>query len=266
MESKTDFLTAVSEACRVNFQDLEYATQDELVHLFILPRLVVKCGEENRGARIGDDFMRFMTKWGRECIERDRFTGELLMELALQRISKGALLHREVDLWEILPEAYREYTANYDQPRLMDDVCLAFLKENLAACFDVENVHYIWHAEEILLGMLDNLHEDGTTEMIWNEEICTTPVSEIYLWAEELAIRRFGVQKLAERYAESYWADGAAFLKKHAAEIDWDGFFKKIDLDAEGYRYGAVKRFFLKIFGRYDDVVKKDLKAVIVCA
>ena len=130
MERK--FIKAVADLCRVEVNEIARASQAELVNDYILPRGVEPTGQDTRGWRIGPHFMQFMAEWGQYCVKRDNFTGELLMEIALQRLSKGAIireLHGE--------KAYREAQASFEVTD-KDDVATKKRKRTGYAVFHVQ--------------------------------------------------------------------------------------------------------------------------------
>lgn len=94
--NKNDYLESVAKLCCVEVNDIAGKSQSQLVNDYILPRGVEPTGQDTRGWRIGPLFMKFMTNWGQYCVKEDQFTGELLMEIAMQRLSKGAII-RNID-------------------------------------------------------------------------------------------------------------------------------------------------------------------------
>ena len=73
-----------------NVNELVGMSQNEVVNKVILPIIVQPTGQDIRGWRIGDDYMSLMAEFGEYCWQQDAFTGEILLEIALQRISCGA--------------------------------------------------------------------------------------------------------------------------------------------------------------------------------
>ena len=94
MERK-DFIRDVAELCRVNESEIASLSQRKLVDNYILPKAVEPTGQDTRGWRISPQFMQFMAGWGQYCVREDRLTGEILMEIAMQRLSCGAIV-REI--------------------------------------------------------------------------------------------------------------------------------------------------------------------------
>ena len=122
------FIEAVVALCRVDVNKIACMPQRELVENYILPRGVEPTGQDTRGWRISPQFMQFMADWGQYCVAEDRATGELLMEIALQRLSKGAIireLHGE--------EAYREAQDAFKMNEKDDDATKKQKSESFAA-------------------------------------------------------------------------------------------------------------------------------------
>lgn len=130
---RTNFLNKVAAMSGKNVNELVGMSQNEVVNKVILPIIVQPTGQDIRGWRIGDDYMSLMAEFGEYCWQQDAFTGEILLEIALQRISCGAVLH-EASSYKILPEAYRKYSAMCDQPGLMSDACFNFLQKQIVTC------------------------------------------------------------------------------------------------------------------------------------
>lgn len=133
---RNDFINAVAGLCGVNESEIVRLTQRELVDNYILPRGVEPTGQDTRGWRISPQFMQFMAGWGQYCVKEDRFTGELLMEIAMQRLSCGAIireLHGE--------EAYREAQKAFDTLKTDDEATKQRKKAGYAA------FHIQYHAE-----------------------------------------------------------------------------------------------------------------------
>ena len=308
---KENFLHDVAQLCRVSESDIAFATatQQELVKNFILPRAVNETGQDIRGWRISSEFMQFMADWGQTLIDRDQKTGELLMEIALQRLTKGAItreVHKNAEFekaiedckvteqdspavreqkistrakkyaeylnattsdlyayynpWFALPEEYRKYSNWEDQPGLMDQKCWNFVEANLEYCVNLlRNDVWRGHAEKLLAGLIQHTNEEGEALQgyLWNEQIVQKSLKEVYTFAEELACRHFGIQKVAEILFPT-WRAHKSFFKKHQKEIDFDVLFKDwgenesgLDYEREGKNYFGKKQLcFLRFIGR----------------
>lgn len=314
------YLKNVAEICHVEMDKIAHVSQRELVLDFILPRAVEESGQDTRGWRLSPEFMQFMAIWGQYCINEDRLTGELLMEIAMQRLSKGAIIrtirkdeafekavaefeiektdsenvkeHKRLNYaakneeylaktvhdlyapynpWFALPKEYRKYSNWYDQPGLMDQACWDFVKANLFFCMEQLN-NAVWrgHAEKLCVGLLQNISADGKelNGYLWGDNLVKEPLPEIYQTAETLAVRHFGIQKVAEFLLPS-WRAHKAFFKKHAEIIDFNALFKNENWDqaAEAARYfGPKKLWWLKTFKKLETSVNREVKNEMLAA
>ena len=315
-----NYLENVANLCRVDESKLMGVSQPELVNNFILPLGVEPTGQDTRGRRISPEFMAFMADWGQYCFSADHATGELLMEIALQRLSKGTIVRNiikdevfEADMaalepkkdddpvtlekkriaraeknvaylavtaqelyapynpWFSLPEEYRKYSSWYDQPGLMDQACWNFVKENLWFCMErLDNAVWRGHAEKLCVGLLQHVSSDGKElgNYLWNEDLVKEPLKEVYQFTETLAVRHFGVEKVA-RFLLPTWREHKPFFKEHATEIDFKALFKTWEPKDEHLNYereakeffGKKKRWLLKAFGRLENAVNNKVKA-----
>lgn len=318
-----NYLADVANLCRVDEDKLMGVLPEKLVNDFILPLGVEPTGQDTRGWRISPQFMAFMTDWGQYAVAQDRETGELLMEIALQRLSKGTIVRNiikdevfEADMaalepkkdddeitlekkrharaeknvaylaataeelyapynpWFALPEEYRKYSNWYDQPGLMDQSCWDFINANLWFCMErLNNAVWRGHAEKICVALLQHISSDGKelNGYLWGDNLVKEPLTEVYQTAETLAVRHFGVEKVA-RILLPTWREHKPFFKEHATEIDFKALFKRWEKNDEHLNYereakeffGKKMRRFLKIFGRLESSVNNKVKEAMV--
>ena len=124
---ETKFLARVAELTNMNVNELAAMPYRQVINSVVLPQILYPTGQDTRGWRIGENYMNLMAEFGTKCWLRDHFTGEIMLEIALQRLSKGAVLH-EAHSFKVLPQAYWKYSAMGDQPGLMTDTCWKFLQ------------------------------------------------------------------------------------------------------------------------------------------
>lgn len=136
-------------------------SQQQLVDDVILPLWVKPSGQSTRGWRIPDSFMEFMARFGNYCYDEEPATGAVLYELAMQRISCGAVMHkhRKVGVSEFLPAKYSIYAVGCDQKGLLSPRCWEFLREQMKYMLQYKETKE--HATAILLGVLDNIDRHG---------------------------------------------------------------------------------------------------------
>jgi hypothetical protein len=318
---KKNYLADVANLCRVDEDKLMGVSQPELVNDFILPLGVEPTGQDTRGWRLSPEFMQFMAIWGQYCINEDRLTGELLMEIAMQRLSKGAIIrtihkdkafekavaefeiektdsenvkeHKRLNYaakneeylaktvhdlyapynpWFALPEESRKYSNWYDQPGLMEQACWNFIKENLWFCMErLNNAVWRGHAEKICVALLQHISSDGKelNGYLWSEDLVKEPLKEVYQFTETLAVRHFGVEKVA-RILLPTWREHKPFFKEHATEIDFKALFngkgnEHLNYEREAKEFfGKKKRLLLKIFGRLESSVNNKVKEAML--
>lgn len=254
----------------------EIEAQPRLVNDFILPKAVFVGGSEERFPHISDEFMSFMAEFGQECIDRDRETGEILMELALQRISCGAILNTGYDYVNSLPMEYRCYTADYDEPALMSQACWSFIEKNIEFCIKgLSNEAWRKHAEDILWNLVENINEDGTTnnDFVWNEGLVDKSLKEVDEWVMYKVGKIFSPYAVAVHLAPT-WQGHLQYIKDRLdGVIEWRckdvrQAFAKVD-DIKGlngkpyFKYGTSR--LLKVFGLYSRVlmayILKDIRS-----
>lgn len=155
------YLKTIAKYSHKDLAELENLSQRELVDNVILPLWVKKTGQDIRGWRVPDSFMEFMARFGNYCFAQDAYTGAVLYEIAMQRISCGAVLHKHriVKVDEFLPHEYSKYSTLCDQKGLMSPACWSFLRDQMKFMlyFDATKEH----ATAILFGVLDNVDRNG---------------------------------------------------------------------------------------------------------
>ena len=156
------YLEFISEYSDKKVPELAKMSQKELVDDVILPLWVRPTGQRSRGWRIPDSFMCFMARFGERCYEKDPDTGAVLYEIAMQRISCGAVMHehRKVIIDEFLPNRYLQYSVGCDQKGLMSPACWSFLRDQMKNLLLYPETKE--HATAILLGVLDHIDRNGT--------------------------------------------------------------------------------------------------------
>lgn len=134
----------------------------EVVNNVILPKLAGRAEYRNR---IYPEFMKFLALYAKEVCQEDNNLGEIMLEIGMQRISNGAVLHEDdtTPTFKALPEAYREYASqNYclgGEPGLMGEAEYAFIMQALPVCLHHEKLRA--HALAIAFGVLKHLTPEG---------------------------------------------------------------------------------------------------------
>lgn len=262
----TRFVTAIAEICHVQVSDLninghyEFEAQKRLVNDYLLPKCLGVGGSEKRFPHISDEFMSFMAEFGHECIVRDKETGELLMELAMQRISCGAIAVNDYDFIGSLPLEYQRYTAAYDEPALMSQACWDFIEKNIQFCIEgLTKETWRQHAENILWSLLQNIGEDGSllNDYVWNEGLINKSLTEVYSWVMHVAQVSFTPYDLVIHLAPT-WKKHLRCFKNADGVIEWTDksvrqAFAESTVGEQYFKFGTIR--LLKIFGVYDRVL-----------
>ena len=143
-------------------QNLSQKDWEEVVDEVILPKLA---GTPNHRYRIGSPFMAFMAKFGETCCHQSYMLGDILYEIALQRISDGAVLHKDdpTPTFEALPAKYHPYASANGyvgcEPGLMGKDEEDFLLNCLEDCSYFSELRA--HALAICFGLAENISLDG---------------------------------------------------------------------------------------------------------
>ena len=258
-------LQAIAKLCKIDVCTLEGKSLDDIIKQYILPLSLHEQGENFISSR----FMQFLADYGQDCMNMDSYSSEVLLEIAMQRISKGAVSHSIYDLNMALSEKYRQYSSANDQSKVMDQACWNFLRNNLKACCKI-SFHQTWrrHAYQILFGLLRCFDYDGGTNgsvrdgyEFDSHAVDATP-RDIYLFAESVAVDVFSKKDIAEKLAPM-WPQKKYFFKKY--EKDLRGSYKKIfniNLVGEGY-FSLWQRIALRIFCCYSWAVVRKIRQEI---
>lgn len=242
--------------------ELSSKTPRQLILDFILPRVVEVGGQDTRGWRLGPSFMRLMTLHAGDFLEGDRELGELLFELALQRIQRQPRL-KSIDYIGILPAEYQKYSAAWDQPGLWGKEEWNFMRVWFVDGLELKNEAYRKHARNLILEILSEvLPLDGGRCFA---EKTGVPDGELYRWAVSTAISHSTPQEVAEELLmrdQGCWRKHIFFIAQFSDKLDWEKIFSLIDLEKEWYFTGA-KRFALKLVGQYDKATKKCIREKI---
>lgn len=83
--------------------NLENRSWQDVVDNVILPMMAYPANQRNR---IGNAFMKFMAEFTQDVCRKDEHLGEIMLEIAMQRISDGAVLHPDdpTPTFEALPQ------------------------------------------------------------------------------------------------------------------------------------------------------------------
>ena len=232
---KENFLTRLAEMSNVQIQVLNGYTHRQLIDEVLLPKVLRPGGQDSRGWRISDGYMSLIAEFGEYLYNEDTFTGSLLLEIALQRLSCGAVLHAPTS-YDVLPKGYEQYSAKYDQYGLMTDKCWLFLTSQINICLKDKNTKD--HAEKIVLGLINHINNDGEplSGYMLNGTSFEVSNKEVLEWATGIAFEKISFDKVYETIATERNWNRFSWLNENWDKVDCDDFFKRI----------KVKGFFAK--------------------
>ena len=235
---KKHMIQFVSQQSGTAEEKISSLSWSEMVN-FILHHLA---GERNRWC-INDRFMYFMAKFGQECIKEDIKTGHdfssVLFTVAMQRLSKGAVLHAPVDLLETLPFEFRGYSSYYDDYHIMTPGCLEFIYHGLPVA--AKHAPTKDYALTIAWGLLRHLDELGVRYDRYSLD-CENPLEEgkqLYRTAKAIIENNLPNEEIFAGYAQPYqWQKHTKWLKIYLAkEKRWQEFFKKIGISSFAFKH-----------------------------
>ena len=217
--------------------DVTGMTPAEIVNNVVLPRIVQPTGQDIRGWRIGDDFLELMADFAPDFYRNDAFTAAILLEIAMQRLSCGAVLHEPTPVREALPAEYKQYSAACDQPGLMSDACWNFLRKQASFCLSLPQTKD--HMSKIIFGLHDHLDAEGNElygYMLGGSNFHTSG-KEVFAFAAETIKNKMSFQEQYEHFSvPGRFRNNKEFFRSNWDKLDLDdlagrleitGFFKK---------------------------------------
>ncbi len=200
----------------------------DIVDKVILPQMA---GHKENRWRIGDQFMQFMALYAQDVLQQDYSLGCILLEIALQRISNGAVLHEDdpTPTTKALPQKYWEY-ASTDEPGLMSEACFDFIAKALPIALKCAETKK--HALAIAFGLLRHIRPNGEPR----RDYCLgysnyQPDGKLlYSWSRRWVEEYASEDELFRHYAKpEVWIYHKDWLAKLAQSkrLDWENFFKE---------------------------------------
>ncbi len=256
-------------------QQLLAMTVPQLMKDYILPQCLCLPRSGVRYPRIDGCFMRLMAKHGQDFLSADYELGSVLLELAMQRITKHPELPA-IDYYGILPDAYKPYSAascnpnGYngcpDEPGLWGDGEVEFLMERLPTCLALGDARYAEHAKTILFQLLTKLDGKNEGDSHWFGMRCEKTERELWQAAAHMAIKAGLSRVIIDLCVNKGWRCGKQFFA-----FPWflgeDEFYllDQIDLNKEEY-FRGLKRGILKLFGLYNKKTREKIMEEIRAA
>lgn len=220
--------------------NLENRSWQDVVDNVILPMMAYPA---NRRNRIGNAFMKFMAEFTQDVCRKDEHLGNIMLEIAMQRISDGAVLHPDdpTPTFEALPQAYRTYGSQNGylggEPGLMGKECEDFIVNALPVC--LEHAKTRSHALAIAFGLVHYLNEDGEEqEGYMLDSVAYAPNGKLlYTLAKQWAEKYADEETIFRHYAQpNQWRKHIAWFaeQEKAEKLDWENFFAATKAAGEG--------------------------------
>lgn len=229
MKTLKKVLSYVERETGVN--NLENRSWQDIVDNVILPKMAYPAELRNR---IGNNFMTFMAEFAEEVYSCDEYLGNIMLEIAMQRISDGAVLHPEdqTPTFEALPQAYRTYGSQNGylggEPGLMGKECEDFIVRAFPFC--LEHAKTKDHALAIAFGLVHYLNENGEElEGYMLNSIDYKPDGKLlYTLAKQWVEKYADEETIFRHYAQpNQWRKHIAWFaeQEKAEKLDWENFF-----------------------------------------
>lgn len=240
---------------------LDEMSLEEIMKYFILPKCVCLPRSGVRYPRISGEFMGLMALYGEDFLQADYELGSVLLELAMQRLSRHPELPA-IDYKGNLPEEYKPYSAASinpngingcpDEPGLWGAEAWSFIRKQLPTCLKLTEPRYSAHAMMLLYQIASRSAKSMSP---YNSDVDDEEIAE---WAVGLIKEYSSLDEFAVYLVKGNkgWREHAKFLSKYYKELNWERLFSLMDLDKEVY-YKGGKRWVLKKLGLYDKLTKK---------
>ena len=220
-----DMYNEISASCKKTVAELKNMPWKKCVIDVMLPTMA---GHQNNRWRIADPFMKFMARYAKEVVMEDFRVGINLLEIAMQRLSNGAVLHEAASWPEPLEKEYWSYSSRWDEPGLMSEGCYQFIVSGLPVCLQYQETRE--HALKILFGLISYLDADGTLQsgyMLPDE--FKREGAFLYGFAKTQIEKNAKMEEVYRHYAQpEEWKKHKSWFAEHAKEMNWKEFFSKI--------------------------------------
>lgn len=214
----------ISSKTKVSVEELAKKSWSEIVDEVILPKMA---GPVKTRWCINDDFMTLMADYHEEMYLKDKDTTSVMLEIALQRLSCGAVRHsNNPTTWpEPLPVKYWEYSSKWDEGHVMTQGCYNFICSGaMELCLKIDLTRN--HAMAILLGIMEDVLPSGEHNCyyLYKHEF---EARCMYNIAQGLAEKFGKYEELFESYAKpGQWEKHIDWFSQNYGKINWEKFFE----------------------------------------
>lgn len=252
---------------RAGEHNLARMTMREMMKDFIFPHCLGLPRSNVRYPRISGEFMELMALHGEDFLKVDYELGSILLECAMQRLSRHPDLPW-IDYQGNLPEEYKPYSAASinpdgingcpDEPGLWGDEEVRFIVNMLPICLRLRDSKFRAHAELILFQLLAKL-QDGTRFCPFGRCQDYLSVEELWTKAEEMFYQADPsvLRHVLDYFIDTNWRDGMKlYQKSRFVGYPEDYLLGHIDLEKETY-YTGWKRKLLKVLDLYTQYTRQ---------
>lgn len=209
--------------------------------------LAQMAGQPNLRWCITDDFMNFVAKYINEIKAQSSMTAELLLEIALQRVLRCAVIvpspmSNWSKLLNKLPQKYSYYSSFWDEEHIMTNGCYNFIMTALEHGFD--NAKTKEEAADICFGLMAYISPDGkVSDQYYYIGDFKDKALQLYRRAQYLVEAHLTFEEIFPHYAvTSQWKKHQWWLTQNQAKIDWDKFFQQVYLPGNWFKVWRQKR------------------------
>lgn len=218
METMISYIERVT---KVN--NLQNKPWKEVVDTVILPKMAGSA--ETRWA-INDMFMNFVAEYAYDISLKDTYTSTAILEIGLQRLSCGAVIHEATPWPEPLPREYWSYSSKWDEGHVMTEGCYNFIMKAMEPCLNNQQTRS--HALKILFGLMEHISpNDGVSPAAYSALVnFGSKAMVLFAHAKELAEKYATFDELYSHYAKPVqWQKHKCWFAEHYSELDWNKFF-----------------------------------------
>lgn len=220
---ETNIFNYIESVTRV--ENLSSRNWKDIVDNVVLPRMA---GPNGTRWCIHDDFMNFVAEYAYELGVRDSYTATAMLEIGLQRLSCGAVMHSDDPTpWpEPLPKEYHAYSSKWDETHIMTAGCYNFILKAMEACLQNETTRS--HALAILFGLMKQLSPTGeVSHAYYALGNFKKNAATLFAHAQRLAEAYASFEQLYSHYAQpGQWQKHRMWFSKNQKKLNWDRFFK----------------------------------------
>ena len=206
-----------------NERNLSLLSWQEIVDKVVLPKMA---GPEDTRWCINDMFMNLLAYFPQEITEKNIVLTPVLLEIALQRLSCGAVLHDPTPWPEPLPKKYWKYSSKWDEKHVMTEGCYNFIMLGIEQALKFEMTRN--HALKILFGLMQYTDAVGNIYAGFMLGDLKNKAAQLYCHAEKLVEKYASFDEIYPYYArQGQWEKHIVYLGEYIDKINWDDFFER---------------------------------------